>query len=282
MRRSTRSSPPTSTASAPPTRSWGGPWPGSPATGTRLIGAVGHDFYDGERQGAKGFPRFTDPALRGHERLRRLPAPRHRAQPRPLRRRPLRRAAAAQPRPHRLLVRDRLVGDGATCGRRAWPARSASRPGPANGFTLDLIGCLERFGDRIDWAMIIASPFEPWPARLVLPALERSGVRAIARVVDHGGVFHGDVPDETELPREDHRSFRPAGWVQHGRERLEPAAADRRAPRPQHAAARLPVDAGPASGGLRRADPHPGGRRGRPADRGQACRPGRRPPRDPS
>ena len=43
-------------------------------------------------------------------------------------------------------------------------------PGPANGFTLDLIGCLERFGDRIDWAMIIASPFEPWPARLVLPA----------------------------------------------------------------------------------------------------------------
>src|SRR5439155_578949 len=30
-----------------------------------LVGAVGHDFYDGERQGAKGFPRFTDPALRG-------------------------------------------------------------------------------------------------------------------------------------------------------------------------------------------------------------------------
>jgi len=30
-----------------------------------VIGAVGHDFYEGERQGAKGFPRFTDPALRG-------------------------------------------------------------------------------------------------------------------------------------------------------------------------------------------------------------------------
>src|SRR3954470_1100518 len=30
-----------------------------------LVGAVGHDFYEGERQGAKGFPRFTDPALRG-------------------------------------------------------------------------------------------------------------------------------------------------------------------------------------------------------------------------
>src|SRR5687767_1940421 len=31
----------------------------------RLVGAVGHDFHLGERQGAKGFPRFTDPALRG-------------------------------------------------------------------------------------------------------------------------------------------------------------------------------------------------------------------------
>ena len=30
-----------------------------------LVGAVGHDFYEGERNGPKGFPRFTDPALRG-------------------------------------------------------------------------------------------------------------------------------------------------------------------------------------------------------------------------
>ena len=32
-----------------------------------LVGAIGHDFYTGERQGAKGFPRFTDPRLRGPE-----------------------------------------------------------------------------------------------------------------------------------------------------------------------------------------------------------------------
>src|SRR3712207_7921614 len=25
-------------------------------------------------------------------------------------------------------------------------------PGPANGFTLDLLDCFERFGDRMDWA----------------------------------------------------------------------------------------------------------------------------------
>ena len=29
------------------------------------VGIIGHDFYTGERAGAKGFPRFTDPALRG-------------------------------------------------------------------------------------------------------------------------------------------------------------------------------------------------------------------------
>src|SRR4051812_8275005 len=31
----------------------------------RLVGAVGHDFYEGERDGSRGFPRFTDPRLRG-------------------------------------------------------------------------------------------------------------------------------------------------------------------------------------------------------------------------
>src|SRR4051812_18440798 len=38
---------------------------GVPRTDYVLAGAVGHDFYDGERDGAKGFPRFTDPRLRG-------------------------------------------------------------------------------------------------------------------------------------------------------------------------------------------------------------------------
>src|SRR4051794_20427242 len=33
--------------------------------GYALVGAVGHDFYDGTREGAKGYPRFTDPRLRG-------------------------------------------------------------------------------------------------------------------------------------------------------------------------------------------------------------------------
>ena len=84
-----------------------------------VIGAVGHDFYTGERAGAKGFPRFTDPALRGARRLRALPADGDRAQPRALRHRPLRRAAAAQPGPHRLRQRG---GVGRAWRRCATPA----------------------------------------------------------------------------------------------------------------------------------------------------------------
>ena len=38
---------------------------GVPRGDYSLVGAVGHDFYQGEREGAKGFPRFTDPRLRG-------------------------------------------------------------------------------------------------------------------------------------------------------------------------------------------------------------------------
>ena len=72
-------------------------------------------------------------------------------------------------------------------------ARLGVAPGPANGFTLDLIDCFERFGERIDWAMVILNPLEPWPGELVLPAAERHGVELITRVVDYGGLFHDDV-----------------------------------------------------------------------------------------
>jgi aryl-alcohol dehydrogenase-like predicted oxidoreductase len=94
-------------------------------------------------------------------------------------------------------------------------------PGPANGFTLDLIGCFERYGELIDWAMLILNPFEPWPGELALDAASRHGVRVITRVVDYGGIFHDDVRPGHELPAGDHRGFRPEGWVEEGRERLD-------------------------------------------------------------
>jgi aryl-alcohol dehydrogenase-like predicted oxidoreductase len=94
-------------------------------------------------------------------------------------------------------------------------------PGPANGFTLDLIDCIERFSEVIDWAMIILSPMEPWPGELVLDAAAAHGVSIITRVVDYGGIFHDDVRPGHDFPEHDHRSFRPAGWIEEGRRRLE-------------------------------------------------------------
>jgi aryl-alcohol dehydrogenase-like predicted oxidoreductase len=94
-------------------------------------------------------------------------------------------------------------------------------PGPANGFTLDLIDCFERFGDRIDWAMVILNPLEPWPGELCLAAATAHDVRVITRVVDYGGLFWDDVLVGHEFGEQDHRRFRPDGWVEAGRERLE-------------------------------------------------------------
>jgi aryl-alcohol dehydrogenase-like predicted oxidoreductase len=94
-------------------------------------------------------------------------------------------------------------------------------PGPANGFTLDLIACLERFGERIDWAMIILNPFEPWPGELCLDAAAAHRVEVITRVVDYGGLFWDDLLPGTELARGDHRAFRPQGWIEAGREKLD-------------------------------------------------------------
>src|SRR5919202_171159 len=85
-------------------------------------------------------------------------------------------------------------------------------PGPANGFTLDLIDCLERFGALIDWAMVILNPLEPWPGELVLPAASASGVHVMTRVVDYGGLFHRENPERHGVARRDHRLFRPGGW----------------------------------------------------------------------
>jgi aryl-alcohol dehydrogenase-like predicted oxidoreductase len=94
-------------------------------------------------------------------------------------------------------------------------------PGPANGFTLDVIDCFERFGDAIDWAMLILNPFEPWPGELALPAAAAHDVRVITRVADYGGIFHDDLRPGLPLAPRDHRAFRPAGWIEAGVARLE-------------------------------------------------------------
>jgi aryl-alcohol dehydrogenase-like predicted oxidoreductase len=184
-----------------------------------LVGAVGHDFYEGERNGPKGFPRFTDPALRAPADYASYLRMATEAQ--------LERLGASQldllllHNPDRTGYSSEVVWDGmATLQDAGLTAQIGVAPGPANGFTLDLISCLERFGDRLDWAMIILNPLEPWPGELVLDAAARHDVKVITRVVDYGGLFWGDLRPGMELGRTDHRSFRPAGWIEAGLEKL--------------------------------------------------------------
>jgi aryl-alcohol dehydrogenase-like predicted oxidoreductase len=69
--------------------------------------------------------------------------------------------------------------------------------------------------------MLILNPMEPWPGELALPAAEAHGIDVITRVVDYGGLFHDDVLPGHEFAQHDHRTFRPDGWIERGRERLE-------------------------------------------------------------
>jgi aryl-alcohol dehydrogenase-like predicted oxidoreductase len=124
--------------------------------------------------------------------------------------------------PDRTGYTSEVVWDGMAELREAGLAAAIGvAPGPANGFTLDLISCLERFGDRIDWAMVILNPFEPWPGELALGAAAEHGVRVITRVVDYGGLFWGDIRPGMELAPGDHRAFRPEGWIEAGLEKLD-------------------------------------------------------------
>ena len=182
-------------------------------------GAIGHDFYDGERDGPRGFPRFTDPRLRGPDGYADYLRT---AAERSLRRCRLDRFdLLLLHNPDRTGYTSQEVWDGMAALPDAGLTRTIGvAPGPANGFTLDLIDCLERFGDRIDWAMVILNPLEPWPGELVLPAAADRGVRVLTRVVDYGGLLWGDLPPGHEFPRGDHRGFRPAGWTERGHERI--------------------------------------------------------------
>jgi len=185
-----------------------------------LIGAIGHDFYEGQRDGAKGFPRFTDTGLREPGQYADYIRT---ATERSLERCGVERFDVLMlHNPDRTGYCSPAVWDGMRAVREAGLTRMLGvAPGPANGFTLDLIDCLERNSKDIDWAMIILNPLEPWPGELVLDAAAAHGVSVITRVVDYGGLFHDDVLEGHTFAEGDHRRFRPEGWIERGRERLE-------------------------------------------------------------
>src|SRR5918999_4131843 len=183
---------------------------GLPRDSYALAGAVGHDFYEGKREGAKGYPRFTDPRLRGPDG--------YAGYLRMAVERSLERIGVDAfdllllHNPDRTGYTSDAVWDGMAALRDAGLTRRLGvAPGPANGFTLDLLECFERFGDLLDWAMVILNPLEPWPGELCLDAAAEHGVRVLTRVVDYGGLFWGGPLAGATLERSGHRGLPPPG-----------------------------------------------------------------------
>ncbi|MFA6545160.1 MAG: aldo/keto reductase [Limisphaerales bacterium] len=193
---------------------------GIPRDSYCLIGIIGHDIYPGKRDGAKGFLRFTDPRLRkpdqyagylrmaAEKSLERIGTDRF--------------DSLLLHNPDSIGYSDDTAWKGMEALKHAkLTSRLGIAPGPANGFSLDIIQCFERFSGLVDEAMIILGPMEPWPGGYVLPAAQKNGVKLIARVVDYGGLFHDDVKPGHEFGHGDHRTFRPAGWVEAGNAKIE-------------------------------------------------------------
>ncbi|HTD86632.1 MAG TPA: aldo/keto reductase [Candidatus Binatia bacterium] len=185
-----------------------------------LVGAVGHDFYEGKREGAKGYPRFTNLSLRGPDQYASY-----------LRMATEKSLARCRAQKFDLLLLHNPDWTGYS-SEAVWKGMEALKsagltdrvgiaPGPANGFTLDVIYSFEKFGSLIDWAMLILNPLEPWPGTLALPAAKKHDVQVITRVVDYGGLFHDDVKPGHKFLAQDHRVFRPQGWVEAGNDKLE-------------------------------------------------------------
>lgn len=186
-----------------------------------LVGMLGHDFIDGEREGSKGYPRFTNPALRSEAGYRDF----------------LRRACESSLQncqtDHFDLVMLHNPDELGYTSEAVWKGMGALKeeglsdrlgiaPGPANGFTLDLLHVFENFGELIDWAMIILNPLEPWPGQHVLNSAVSNKVDILTRVVDYGGLFHGDMKPGHVFRPGDHRAYRPEGWVERGNEAMAP------------------------------------------------------------
>jgi aryl-alcohol dehydrogenase-like predicted oxidoreductase len=193
---------------------------GLPRDSYCLVGAVGHDFYSGKREGSKGYPRFTNAALR--------PRTQFAEYLRMATEKSLQRCRADKfdllllHNPDLTGYTSDAVWEGMEKLREArLTDRLGVAPGPANGFTLDLLLCFERFAPLLDWAMVILNPLEPWPGSLVLPAAAKHEVNIITRVVDYGGLFHDDVRPGHQFGQQDHRTFRPAGWVEAGVEKMD-------------------------------------------------------------
>lgn len=185
-----------------------------------LIGLVGHDIYDGDRVGARGYARFTHPELRGEDGYAEY-----------LQRATQKMAERCQTDHFDVVMLHNPDEIGYT-SPAVWEAMQGLKdssltsltgiaPGPANGFAMDMGYAMQHFHEQIDWAMIILNPNEPWPGRTMLPMANEYGVDLVTRVVDYGGIFHDDVKPGHFFKEGDHRTYRAEGWVESGCEKIE-------------------------------------------------------------
>ncbi len=185
-----------------------------------LVGMLGHDIHTGERQGSKGWQRYTESSLRSEDEYAEFLTM------------AAQKSLEACQSDHFDLCMIHNPNEAGYTSEKSWQAMANLKeegltqqigiaPGPANGFTLDLIRCFEQYGELIDWAMLILSPMEPWPTNILLPVAEKHGIDVLTRVVDHGGVFHDDLKPGHEFKPGDHRSYRPDGWIERGNAKME-------------------------------------------------------------
>ena len=252
---------------------------GLPRESFSLVGAVGHDFYGTQRDGSKGFPRFT--ALRG--------AGEYAGYLRDATERSLARCGVDHfdvlllHNPDRvgLHVARRLGGDGrAARGRPLQRDRRRARARQRLHARRDRLPGALRRPDRLGDA-------DPQPARALAGPARAPGLRAPRRARARAGRrLRRAVPRRRArrgLARRDRPPQLPGGRLGRRRARAaRRAAPDRRSPRPDAAAAVGRLDARPARRRVRRPDAHPGGRAGRQDGRGQARRARRRPRAGPS
>ncbi len=215
--------------------------------GYSLVGAIGHDFYEGERDGPRGFPRFTDASLRGPDQYG--PYLRMAAE------RSLERIGAERfdllllHNPDRTGYESEAVWDGMEALREAGLTELIGvAPGPANGFTprpgllLRAFRRADRLGDD-----------HPQPARTLarraLPGGRRAtGIEVITRVVDYGGVFWDDVAARGGAGAGRPPRLPPRGVARGGQGEARADSPDRRAGRADADPARLPVEPRPPGG----------------------------------
>ncbi|MDC0276607.1 aldo/keto reductase [Verrucomicrobiales bacterium] len=185
-----------------------------------LVGMVGHDIYDGQRAGSKGYARFTHADLRSEDEyaeylvtateksLERCQADRF--------------DLVMLHNPDTVGYSNVKVWDGMKNLKTEGLADlTGIAPGPANGFTIDMAHCFEQYHEAIDWSMVILNPLEPWPTNNLLPIAKKYDIDLMTRVVDYGGMFHDDVKPGHHFKDGDHRTYRMAGWIERGSERIE-------------------------------------------------------------